>query len=241
MRIALIGYGKMGRAIEKFALERGHEIVSIIDIDNRADMDSEAFRSADVAIEFTCPSAAERNVTGALSRGVAVVSGSTGWNPLAPVVQSAIGGGALMWSSNYSLGVNLFFAINRYVAGLMAGQPQYAPSISEIHHIHKLDHPSGTAITLAGCITERFPLDGWTEDPAEAQGKVLIAHERRGEVPGTHTVKWESDVDSITLTHEAYSRSGFALGAVTAAEWLAGRCGYFTMDDYMNDLLSKIR
>jgi len=241
MKIALIGHGKMGRAIEEIALARGHEIVSIIDVGNRADLDSEAFLSADIAIEFTCPAAAAGNVTAALSRGVSVVSGSTGWDPLAPGIQAAIGGKALMWSSNFSLGVNLFFAVNRYVASLMARQPQYAPSITEIHHVHKLDHPSGTAITLAQEIAGPLRLDGWTEDSAQTPQRLLITSERRGEVPGTHTVRWDSPVDSITLTHEAHSRQGFALGAVTAAEWLAGRSGFFTMDDYMNSILANIR
>ena len=237
MKLALIGYGKMGRMIEEVARSRGHEIVAIIDRDTATRIASDAFRSADVAIEFTIPSAAEGNVAAALAQGVSVVSGTTAWADGLDRVRRAIPAGtALMWSGNYSLGVNVFFAVNRYLARIMAQFPQYTPDMTETHHIHKLDHPSGTAIMLADQIAEASPrISGWSEDPAE--GKLLINHIRHGEVPGIHRITWESTVDSISIEHSAKSRAGFALGAVLAAEWLAGREGYHSIDEMMNELI----
>lgn len=237
MKLALIGYGKMGRMIEKIALQRGHEIVAIVDRDTDHTIDSDAFRSADVAIEFTVPAAAEANVADALAQGVSVVSGTTAWaDGLERVRQAIPAGTALMWSGNYSLGVNIFFAVNRYLARIMAQFPQYTPDMTETHHIHKLDHPSGTALMLADQIIETSPrLDGWSENPAD--GKLLINHIRHGEVPGIHSITWESEVDSISIEHSAKSRAGFALGAVMAAEWLAGRQGYHSIDEMMNELI----
>lgn len=237
MKIALIGYGKMGRIIEQVALQRGHEVVAIVDRDTPVAIDSDEFRRADVAIEFTMPGAAEANVAQALAQGVAVVSGTTGWaDGLERVKASLKPGMALMWSGNYSLGVNLFFAANRYVARMMSRFPQYVPDMIEVHHVHKLDHPSGTALMAAAQIIDAHPgLDGWSEEPAE--GKLLVNHVRHGEVPGVHRVTWESDVDSITLEHSAKSRAGFALGAVMAAEWLAGRPGFHSIDEMMNEII----
>lgn len=237
MNIALIGYGKMGHIIEQVALSRGHRVVAIVDKATPTQIDSDEFRSADIAIEFTVPSAAEGNVRAALEQGVDVVSGTTAWaDGLARVSQSLPEGRALMWSGNYSLGVNLFFAANRYVARLMSKFPQYTPDMTETHHIHKLDHPSGTALMAAEQIIDTLPtLDGWSEEPQ--QGKLLINHIRHAEVPGIHRVTWESEVDSLTLEHSAKSRAGFALGAVMAAEWLKGRNGFYSIDNMMDEII----
>lgn len=241
MKIALIGHGKMGRAIERIALERGHEIVSIIDIDNLGDFDSDAFRSADVAIEFTTPATAVDNYRRALEQGVSVVSGTTGWTARMPEVREMVAsapGTFLMWSSNYSLGVNIFFELSKKLAKLMAPFPQYRPYLTETHHIHKLDHPSGTAVTIAEGIVENSPaVNSWTEDVPAADDALIVSHERRAEVPGIHTVTWESPVDLISITHSAKSRDGFALGAVVAAEWAQGKSGMLSMDMFMNDLM----
>lgn len=241
MKIALIGYGKMGRAIERFALGRGHEILCRIDAADADLFDSPAFASADVAIEFTAPASAVGNYARAFARGVPVVSGTTGWTAAMPQVLRMVAesDATLFWSSNFSIGVNLFMRVNSYLARLMEKFGQYIPSMKEIHHIHKLDHPSGTAITLAeGIIAANTRIDGWTEthpDPST----MLIEHEREGEVPGTHIVTWKSPVDAITIEHRAFSRDGFALGAVMAAEWLTanpGRKGVLSMADMLSDL-----
>ncbi len=241
MKIALIGYGKMGHAIERIALDRGHEIVAKIDIDNAADFDSPAFASADVAIEFTTPATAVDNYLRAFKAGVPVVSGTTGWVDKMPQIKEmcADKGATFFWTSNFSIGVNIFFALNKYLAAIMAKEPQYIPSMTEIHHIHKLDHPSGTAITLAEGVMENNPnLKSWTESENPAKGELPIAHIREGEVPGTHIVKWDSPVDCITIEHRAKSREGFALGAVMAAEWISGKNGWLTMDMMMKDILT---
>ena len=261
MKIALIGYGKMGHMIEEVALERGHEIVGVIDprlneelkIKNEElslpliDFESEAFRRADVAIEFTTPLTAKDNILRAWAQGVPVISGSTGWNvafgnrcamvdtaplnrqatdasalpknwkfsgtPNKVVVRNEAGKVMLVWSSNFSVGVNIFFDVNKFLAEKMRNQPQYTPGIKEIHHIHKLDKPSGTAKTLAEQIENELPsLQGG------AGGRLPIESIREGEVPGTHEVKWDSEEDTIIITHIAKGRRGFALGAVLAAE-----------------------
>lgn len=237
MKIALIGYGRMGRMIEEVARERGHETVAVIDIDNREEMDGEAFAGADVAIEFTGPDAAYGNCRRAMERGVKVVSGSTGWSDRVEELKAMCdaGRGTLLQSSNFSIGMNLFMAANRYLARLMAGQPQYTPAMEEVHHIHKVDHPSGTALTLAQeLITAHGGMSGWqevTDGQDIVEGVLPITAIREGEVPGIHTIRWESDVDTITLTHSARSRRGFALGAVVAAEWLCHHEGFHTMAD----------
>ncbi|MDE6535445.1 MAG: NAD(P)-binding domain-containing protein [Muribaculaceae bacterium] len=237
MKIALIGYGKMGHAIERAAMERGHEIVARIDRDTADKIDSDSFRSADVAIEFTVPSAAEANVREALRQGVPVISGTTAWaDGLERIKGEMKPHDALLWSGNYSLGVNIFFAINRYMARILSKFPQYHPDMTETHHIHKLDHPSGTALMAAEQIIDAHPhLSGWSEEPAE--GKLLINHIRHAEVPGIHKITWESDVDSLTLEHSAKSRDGFALGAVLAAEWIKGKPGFHTIDEMMSEIL----
>ena len=232
MKIALIGYGRMGRMIEQIALERGHQIVARIDIDNRYDMDSPAFADADVAIEFTTPQTARQNVLDAWKRGVSVVCGSTGWNAQSFIKEQTENGRlknvGLIWSSNFSLGVNILFAMNRRLAQLLQPYPAYTPHITEVHHVHKLDAPSGTAVTLAEQIVE-------SQKTASLKDKSRIPIEsiREGEVPGIHTVTWDSDIDTITLSHSAKSRQGFALGAVIAAEWLKGKKGAHTMAEVL--------
>ena len=234
MKIALIGYGKMGRMIEEIARSRGHEIVSIIDIDNQQDFESEAFKSADVAIEFTNPTAAYDNYLKAWAKGVKVVSGSTGWmkeHGDEVRQQCATGGKTLFWASNFSIGVAIFSAVNRYLAQIMNQFPQYDVEMEETHHVHKLDHPSGTAITLAEEIVERLDRkESWAEDTTDPK-RLRVDHIRRGEVPGIHTIRYDSDADIITITHDAHSRRGFALGAVLAAEYTKEHQGLLTISD----------
>ena len=247
MKIALIGYGKMGKMIEQIALSRGHEIVSIIDIDNQEDFESEAFASADVAIEFTAPQAAYGNYLKAFAKNVKVVSGSTGWmKEHGDEVRRLCseGGKTLFWASNFSIGVAIFSAVNRYLAGIMNQFPQYDVEMEETHHVHKLDHPSGTAITLSEEIVERLDRkEGWTSGTlthpdgtvegtkSVGEGQLRIDSIREGEVPGIHTIRYDSEADSITITHDAHSRQGFALGAVLAAEFTSGHQGLLTISD----------
>lgn len=238
MKIALIGYGKMGHAIEEIALSRGHEIVCRIDKDNQDDFDSPQFKSADVAIEFTAPTVALGNYRRAFAAGVPVVSGTTGWLEHLPEVKEACEKGqTFFYASNFSLGVNIFFAVNKYLAGIMNHFPQYEVSLEEIHHVHKLDHPSGTAITLAeDIITQLDSKHSWTEaQPAPADAIPVVAR-REGEVPGTHIITYDSEVDTIRISHEAKSRKGFALGAVVAAEFTVGKKGFLTMQDLFSFL-----
>ena len=209
MKIALIGYGKMGHMIEQIALLRGHEIVCTIDVGDEAKFDSDAFRSADVAIEFTTPQTAEANVRKAWAAGIPVVCGTTGWNAEALMAEPNTPG--LVWKSNFSVGVNIFFDLNKWLAEKLRDYPQYRPHIYEEHHIHKLDKPSGTAKSLAEGL--RVTGDGlWENVPIESV--------REGEIPGNHSVIWDSPEDTIVITHMAKGREGFALGAVLAAEAL---------------------
>lgn len=247
MKIAIIGYGKMGRMIEQIARGRGHDIVSIIDVDNQQDFDSEAFASADVAIEFTNPTAAYGNYLRAFGKGVKVVSGSTGWmKDHGDDVRRLCteGGNTLFWASNFSVGVAIFSAVNRYLARIMNGFPQYDVRMEETHHVHKLDAPSGTAITLAeeivagmdrktGWVKGTFTAaDGTVSGTGQCDAdKVAVSSVRRGEVPGIHTITYDSEADSITITHDAHSRRGFALGAVLAAEFTASHSGLLTISD----------
>jgi 4-hydroxy-tetrahydrodipicolinate reductase len=233
MKIALIGYGKMGKMIEKIARERGHEIVSIIDIDNQEDFESEAFASADVAIEFTAPQAAYGNYLKAFQKNVKVVSGSTGWmkDHGDDVKRMCEEGQTLFWASNFSIGVAIFSAVNRYLAKIMNQFPQYDVEMEETHHVHKLDHPSGTAITLAEQIVENIDRkEAWAEDTTDPK-MLRIDHIRRGEVAGIHTIRYDSPADIITITHDAHSRQGFALGAVLAAEYTNDHSGLLTISD----------
>lgn len=234
MKIALIGYGKMGHEIERIALSRGHEIVSIIDRDNNDDFNSDNFCMADVAIEFTSPDVAFDNIKIAFARGVKVVSGTTGWiqDKEKEVKELCKNGATLFWSSNFSLGVAVFSAVNRYLAVIMNKFNNYDVSIKEAHHIHKLDAPSGTAITLAEQILERIDRkERWIKGKSDILSDLSIFSVREGEVPGIHTIKYESDADLISITHEAKNRSGFALGAVLAAEYTVQHKGLLTMDD----------
>lgn len=247
MKIALIGYGKMGKMIEEIARSRGHEIVSIIDINNQEDFDNPEFASADVAIEFTSPTSAYGNYLKAFSHHVKVVSGSTGWmkeHSEDVKMLCSEGGNTLFWASNFSIGVAIFSAVNRYLAKIMNGFPQYEVSIEETHHIHKLDAPSGTAITLAeeviGNLDRKMEWkkgtlvapDGTVTGCADGKaGKVIINSIRRDEVPGIHTVTYDSSADKISITHDAHSRKGFALGAVLAAEFTASHHGLLTTSD----------
>jgi len=248
MKIALIGYGKMGHMIESIARQRGHEIVSIIDIDNTNDFDSDAFRSAEVAIEFTAPTVAEGNVRRCFEQGVKVVSGSTGWLKGAVLEEMQDlcknEGKTLLWSSNFSVGVAIFRAVNRHLARIMNAFPQYDVTLEETHHIHKLDAPSGTAITLAEHACEELDRKtGWVKGQVhEADGSITgsldtpadllrIDAIRRDEVPGIHTLTYDSPADLIQITHSAHTREGFALGAVLAAEFLADKSGWQTIDD----------
>lgn len=247
MKIALIGYGKMGHMIEEIARQRGHEIVAIIDVDNQKDFDSDAFRSADVAIEFTNPTAAYSNYLRAWEQGVKVVSGSTGWlkDHEADVRRACLEGGhTLFWASNFSLGVAIFSAVNKYLARIMNAYPSYDVTEVETHHIHKLDAPSGTAITLAEEIIDNLDRKhAWVKGVQQhADGTVTgtnacnadqlaIESIRRDEVPGIHSVVYDSEADSITITHDAHSRKGFALGAVLAAEYTQTHSGLLTIGD----------
>lgn len=247
MKIALIGYGKMGHMIENIARQRGHEIVCIIDINNMDDIESDAFRSADVAIEFTNPTAAYGNYLRAWQQGVKVVSGSTGWlkDHEADVRKACTEEGhTLFWASNFSLGVAIFSAVNKYLARIMNAYPTYDVSEVETHHIHKLDAPSGTAITLAKQVcAELDRKDDWVKGEVHnADGTITGSKDqpenllridaiREGEVPGIHTLTYDSPADMIQITHSAHNRSGFALGAVLAAEFTATHEGLLTTDD----------
>lgn len=234
MKIALIGYGKMGQTIEKIAKDRGHEIVSIIDIKNLDDFNSAAFKSADVAIEFTRPDVVLSNVRKCFSVGVPVVSGTTGWKAADLKDEVEKNGYTLFWSSNYSLGVNAFIALNKYLAKIMNQLDAYTPSMTETHHVHKLDAPSGTAITLAEGIIENIDrVNGWTLTPDLQKDKMPISSIRRHEVPGIHTICYDSEDDYIEITHSARSRRGLALGAVLAAEFTCGKKGFLGMDDML--------
>lgn len=243
MRIALYGYGRMGKAIEQAAVARGHEVVLRVGSANRGTPPL----GADAAIEFSKPDQALANMRLCLEMGMPVVVGTTGWYDKLPEVRAMVEQyqGALLWASNFSLGVNLFFRVNRQLAALMDRQPDYAVRIDEVHHAHKLDAPSGTAISLAHDIDLRMQrYAGWEpSNPdlhlpqvADRSGPtpVPISSERTGEVTGKHSVTWAGASDRITITHEAFNRNGFALGAVIAAEWLRQRQGLFTMDDVLD-------
>ena len=236
MKIALIGYGKMGKTIEQIALNRGHQIVSIVDINNPEEFQSDNFKSADVAIEFTTPATAFDNYMKSFAAGVPVVSGTTGWLDRIGEIKEkcAKEGKTFFYASNFSIGVNIFFALNKYLAKIMNNFPVYNVSMTETHHIHKLDAPSGTAITLAEGILENVDRkERWTLETAEQPTDLPIHAIREGEVPGIHEVTYESDVDYISIKHDAKSRAGFALGAVVAAEFTAGKKGFLGMDDML--------
>lgn len=236
MNIALVGYGRMGHEIESAALSRGHSIVLIVDKDNSSDLNAVNLAKADVVIEFSQPEVAFGNVIRCLEAGIPVVSGTTGWmDKLDEAGKVCLEKGtSFIHSTNFSIGVNLLFRLNSELARLMAGNKEYKVSIEEIHHTRKLDAPSGTAITLASGIAGNHPMyEGWTSDPRPGTGAVPIQSVREGDVPGTHTIIWDSDIDSISLKHEAKNRKGLALGAVVAAEFIYNRKGVFTMSDVL--------
>ena len=232
MKIALLGYGKMGKEIEKIALQRGHEIV----LRKTEDNDYSGLEHADVAIDFSIPTAATENISTCFNHNIPVVSGTTGWlehyNDMTALCQEK--NGAFLYGSNFSVGVNLFFELNSYLAKLMSNIKEYNVSMEEIHHTQKLDAPSGTAISLAKGVIENSNYANWTLDEAKNNNEIHIEAKRIGDVPGTHTVTYDSIVDSIELKHTAHNREGFALGAVIAAEWLAGKTGIYSMKDVLN-------
>ncbi|RHR76044.1 4-hydroxy-tetrahydrodipicolinate reductase [Odoribacter sp. AF15-53] len=235
MKIALLGYGKMGKTIERLARERGHEIVLIVDENNRTRCTDEQLKQADVAIEFTMPAVAVENYNWCFRNRVPVVSGTTGWLEKWDEVVTACerSGGTFFYASNYSIGVNIFFHLNRWLTQTMARFSNYKVSLEETHHIHKLDAPSGTAITLAeGILKEHPEYTSWKLDEGQVKvGELPIKAKREGEVPGIHSVTYQSGVDEIQICHSAYSRDGFAQGAVMAAEFLVGKQGVFGMED----------
>lgn len=235
MKIALIGYGKMGKEIEAIAKSRGHEISCVIDVDNMDDFNSDAFKSSDVAIEFTVPSAAYNNIKSCFAAGVKLVSGTTGWlDKIDEIKADCANGSTFFYASNFSLGVNIFFALNKYLAKIMNQFDAYDVTMDETHHIHKLDSPSGTALTIAEGILENIDRKKtWKEGTEGTADELLIEAFRRGEVPGDHSVKYNSEVDFIKIEHSAYSRKGFALGAVLAAEFTAKNNGFLGMNDML--------
>ncbi|MFI3259455.1 MAG: 4-hydroxy-tetrahydrodipicolinate reductase [Rikenellaceae bacterium] len=236
MKVAIVGYGKMGREIEKILVSRGHTISLIIDIDNAADLTAENLKGVDVAIEFTTPHTAYANLRSCIEAGIPVVSGTTGWLDRYDELKALCieRESALFYASNYSLGVNLMFRINKQLAALMNKFDGYGVEVEEIHHIHKLDAPSGTAITIAeGLIEELDGIEGWVNDTTPEAKQVEIKSIREGEVPGTHTVTYESADDILELKHTIKNRSTLAYGAVIASEFLCGKVGVFSMDDML--------
>lgn len=231
MKIALLGYGKMGKVIEKIALERGHEIV----LKKGSQNNFEGLLEADIAIDFSLPHVAVENITECLNNNIAVVSGTTGWlehyNTIVQLCEEK--NGSFIYGSNFSLGVNIFFELNAYLAKMMKNLGQYKVSMEEIHHTQKLDAPSGTAITLAEGIINNSNYTNWTLDTPK-ENEIKIEAKRIGTVPGTHSIFYDSTVDQIEIKHTAHNREGFALGSVVAAEWLIGKKGVFTMKDVLN-------
>jgi 4-hydroxy-tetrahydrodipicolinate reductase len=230
MKILLIGHGKMGQAIEALAMDRGHSIIAVVDANDT--LMPELAKQADVAIEFTAPESAFNNIKFCLENGLPVLSGTTGWldkkSEIEEICQKH--DGTFLYASNFSIGVNIFFKLNKFLAKLMGAHDNYRPSMVEVHHTHKKDAPSGTAITLAeGIIDESQSLQKWENAETDDQGILPIVSERIGEVPGTHKIRYESSVDQISIEHEAFSREGFVLGAVLVAEWLPDqkRCGKY--------------
>ena len=231
MKIALLGYGKMGKIIEQVALSRGHEIVLRKSSDNTFD----GLEFADVAIDFSIPDAAAGNISECLHTNVPIVSGTTGWlaqyDDMVALCNEK--NGAFIYGSNFSLGVNIFFELNEYLAKMMSKFDQYKVSMKEIHHTQKLDAPSGTAITLAEDIIKNSKYTNWVLENAK-DNQIEIDAKRIENVPGTHTIEYSSSVDAIEIKHTAHNREGFALGSVIAAEWIVGKTGLFTMKDVLN-------
>ncbi len=237
MNLALIGYGRMGKEIEKIAVSRGHKINLIIDINNPEDLTVENLQKCDVAIEFTIPQSAVKNYNICFEAGIPVVSGTTGWLEKKDEVikKCTEKNGTFFYGSNFSVGVNLFFELNRKLAELMSSRPEYNVEMTEVHHIHKLDAPSGTAISLADDILDLLPgKTSWVNDKTPVEKEINIKSERRGEVPGIHTIKYESEDDFIEITHNTKSRQGLAFGSVLAAEYCLDHKGILTMRDVLN-------
>lgn len=238
MNIVLIGTGKMGTAIEQLAVANGHQIALKINENNHGDFHSDAFKNADVAIEFTRPDAVVENLYLCLDAKIPVVCGTTGWHQRYEEVKTKFesSNGSLISASNFSVGVNLMFELNRQLAAWMKNHGQYLPSITEIHHTHKIDKPSGTAVTLANDIIQKNPTyKNWVleNDPTQNVNSIPIIALREDEVIGDHTVEWKSEIDRIQIQHEAFSRNGFAEGALIAAKWIIGRTGVFNMNDIL--------
>ncbi|EOZ99082.1 Dihydrodipicolinate reductase [Indibacter alkaliphilus LW1] len=239
MNILLLGYGKMGRIIGEIAEERGHQISGKINIDNRSDLDQIDPDSVDVAIEFSQPDAAVENISWAIKRGIPVVSGTTGWLDQKPQIEELTlkHNTAFFYASNFSVGVNIFFKVNKFLASLMKDQAEYKVSMEEIHHTEKKDAPSGTAITLAeGIIAENPRVDHWKleEDSDKNEQTIPITSKRIDPAPGTHIIKYKSEIDDIEIAHTAHSRKGFAQGAVLVAEWIKAKKGILSMDDFLS-------
>ena len=246
MKIALLGYGKMGKIIEKIATDRKHEIVLKIDYDNLHDLTAENLQKADVAIEFSTPSTVLSNIKLCLSAGVPIVVGTTGWYDEIPALKQecADGNKTMIYASNFSVGVNIFFHVNRILAKMMNNHPYYDVQVEEIHHTQKLDSPSGTAITIAEGIIENLDAkQKWVNALVDANGDVednfkadelLIESHRIDSVPGTHTIIYDSEIDTIEFKHTAHNRNGFALGAVLAAEWIKDKKGFYSVADMFN-------
>ena len=232
MKIGLLGYGRMGKIIERVALSRGHEI----SYKASSTQETGTLSHCDVAIDFSIPSVATQNLTKCFNNNVPVVSGTTGWldhydNMVAKCNEKE---GAFIYASNFSLGVNIFFQLNKELAKMMRQFNDYSVNIEEIHHTKKLDAPSGTAITLAEGIIEETNKKSWSLDKQNGELDIPIIAKRIEDVPGTHSINYQSDIDTITITHEAHNREGFALGAVVAAEWLQNKKGVYTMQDVLN-------
>ncbi|MDN5203258.1 4-hydroxy-tetrahydrodipicolinate reductase [Fulvivirgaceae bacterium BMA10] len=237
MKVLILGYGKMGRAIEKIALDRGHTVPYKIDQYNAADLLQLGGNDVDVAIEFSQPDSAFENIKTCLQNGIPVVSGTTGWLEKKNEIDAlcAEKDGAFFYASNYSIGVNIFFKLNKYLAKIMDHYAAYDVGMEEIHHIHKKDEPSGTAITLAeGIASEMKRKDHWALGPGGTETQISITSKREGEVPGTHVINYASEIDDIEIKHTAHSRTGFALGAVLVAEWLKDKKGSLGMDDFLD-------
>jgi 4-hydroxy-tetrahydrodipicolinate reductase len=232
MKIALLGYGKMGKVIESIALNRGHEITLKIDEHSRG----YDIKSVDVAINFSTPDSAVNNIREALENNIPVISGTTGWLSELETIQSLCRTkkGAFIYASNFSLGVNIFFELNKNLAKMMQALSDYKVDLEEIHHTQKQDAPSGTAITLAEGVLENSNYKTWELAPSKDLNTLEITAKRKDDVPGTHSVNYNSNIDSISLTHTAHNREGFGLGAVVAAEWIIGKTGIYTMNDVLN-------
>ncbi|MGK7388962.1 MAG: 4-hydroxy-tetrahydrodipicolinate reductase [Candidatus Cyclobacteriaceae bacterium M2_1C_046] len=237
MNILLLGYGKMGHTIEEIAVSRGHKISGRITSENQNSLTKDVWDDTDVVIEFSSPEAAASNIQLCLENNKPVLSGTTGWLSKKPAIEELCNklNGTFFYASNYSIGVNIFFRINRYLAQIMEHNPEYDVSMKEIHHTAKKDSPSGTAISLAeGIINEVKRKNSWTEDEHAGSDQLKIYSEREGEVPGTHIVRYNSEIDTIEIKHEAHSRKGFAMGAVLVAEWLKDKKGVLSMDDFLS-------